>query len=168
MELIRRIILVAATMTTGLVAGLLFGYACTVMPALSRADDRTVVEVMQRVNVAILNGWFLTCFVGALVFGALAIVLHLDPGHRPVLPWAAAATALYLVALGVTAAVNVPLNDQLAAAGDPAAIADLAAVRLRFEDRWVLWNVVRTVAATGAFGCLLGALLASGRSGATR
>ena len=164
MEILRRFALVAATLSTGLVAGLLFGYACSVMPALSRADDRTMVDVMQRVNVAIINGWFLLCFVGALGFGLLAVGLHLR-ASRAVLIWAVAAVALYVVALAVTAIVNIPLNDALAAAGDPNAaagsggIGDLHAVRNRFEGRWVTWNVVRTVAAAGSLGCWALALL---------
>ena len=59
--------------------------------------------------------------------------------------------------------VNVPLNNQLNAAGAPDRIADLAAVRERFEATWVRWNVVRTVASTAAFGCLTWALVLHGR-----
>ncbi len=93
MEIIRRLVLVAATLTTGLTAGLLFAYACSVMPALSGADDATFVDVMQRVNVAIVNGWFLVCFVGALALGVLAAALHLGRDSRPVLVWIVAALA---------------------------------------------------------------------------
>ncbi len=52
-----------------------------------------------------------------------------------------------------------PLNDQLAAAGDPHRLADPAAVRHTFEQPWVLWNTVRTVASTAALGCLARALV---------
>src|SRR6186713_801850 len=47
--------------------------------------------------------------------------------------------------LVITFGVNVPLNDRLAAAGDPATLADPAAVRAAFEQTWVRWNVVRAV-----------------------
>ena len=57
-------------------------------------------------------------------------------------------------------AVNVPLNDALRAAGDPARIGDLAQVRQHFnEARWSAWNLVRTVTSTAAFGCLIGAAM---------
>ena len=65
--------------------------------------------------------------------------------------------------LVITFAVNVPLNDRLEAAGDPARIPDLHAVREQFEAAWVRWNVVRTVACTLAFGCLAWALVLHGR-----
>ncbi|MFD8871845.1 DUF1772 domain-containing protein [Streptomyces sp. NPDC059590] len=156
-------VLTAATVATGLSAGLFYGYACSVMPGLGRADDRTFVEAMQRINVAILNGWFALVFGGALVLSVLAAVAHLRGDGRPALPWIVAAVALYLVMLVITFRVNVPLNDALDAAGHPDRIGDLAAVRERFEERWVRWNVVRAVTSTAAFGLLVGALMVSGR-----
>ena len=55
MELFRSGALAAATITTGLMAGLYYAYACSVMPGLSRTDDRTFVSAMQQINVAIIN-----------------------------------------------------------------------------------------------------------------
>jgi uncharacterized membrane protein len=155
--------LVAAALTSGLAAGLFYAYSYSVMPGLGRADDRTFVMGMQRINEAILNGWFALCFVGALVFTALALALHVPSGGRSVLPWIVAALVLYVVVLVVTFAVNVPLNDELNAAGDPDRVADLAAVRERFEATWVRWNIVRSVASIASFGCLAWALVLNGR-----
>jgi uncharacterized membrane protein len=157
--------LVAATITTGLMAGLLYAYACSVMIALRRTDDRTFVDVMQRINVAIVNAWFLASFLGALVFTTLAAVLHLGADGRPVLPWILVALGLYVAALIITIGFNIPLNNDLAKAGDPDQITDLAAVRERFEASWVRWNVVRAVAATAALACLAWALVLHGRIG---
>jgi len=154
---------IAATLTTGLAAGLFYAYSYSVMPGLGRADDRTFVTAMQRINVAILNGWFALCFAGALVFTALAAALHVPRGGRSALPWIVAALVLYIVVLGVTFAVNVPLNNQLDAAGDADRVPELAAVRRRFEASWVRWNIVRTAASTASFGCLLWALVLHGR-----
>ena len=65
----------------------------------------------------------------------------------------------------ITVAVHVPLNDDIKAAGDPARIADLAAVRDNFHlTRWVVWNTVRALATTVAFGCLAWALVLHGRT----
>jgi uncharacterized membrane protein len=161
--LFRGVVLVAATMTVGLIAGLFYAYACSVMIGLGRASDRTFVEAMQRINTAILNGWFFVCFLGALVLTILAAVLHLSEGRRPVLPWIVAAIVLYGATLVITAAVNVPLNNVLDAAGAPDRIADLAAVREHFETTWVRWNLARAVTSTAAFGCLTWALVLYGR-----
>jgi uncharacterized membrane protein len=167
LELFRGASLVAATIAMGLIAGLLYAYACSVMVGLGRTDDRTFVRAMQSINVAIINGWFLLSFIGALVLTALAVVLHLGADGRSVLPWLVAALVLYLAALVTTAAVNIPLNNALDAAGDPDRIADLAAVRANFEARWVRWNIVRTLASTAALGCLAWALAVYGRAMAT-
>jgi uncharacterized membrane protein len=68
------------------------------------------------------------------------------------LPWAAVAFVLYLAAVIITVAVNVPLNDAIRAAGNPDRVDDLAAVRRRFsEARWAAWNVVRGI---GFHGCV--------------
>jgi uncharacterized membrane protein len=164
LELFRSGALAAATLTTGLMAGLYYAYAISVMLGLSRTDDRTFVSTMQQINVAILNPWFFIIFFGALVFTALAGVLHLQADWRGVLPWIAAALVLYAASLVITIGFNVPLNNELAAAGDPDHIADLAAVRERFEASWVRWNIARAVASTAAFGCLIWALVLHGRA----
>ncbi|MEV6865845.1 anthrone oxygenase family protein [Streptosporangium subroseum] len=161
--LFRSVVLVAATVTMGLMAGLFYAYASSVMIGLGRASDRTFVEAMQRINTAILNGWFFACFLGALALTILAAVLHLSEDRRSVLPWILAAVLLYGAQFVITAAVNVPLNNMLDAAGDPRHITDLAAVREQFEATWVRWNLIRAVASTAAFGCLTWALVLYGR-----
>jgi len=145
-------------------SGLYYSYAISVMLGLSRTDERTFLSAMQQINVAILNPWFFVSFFGALVFTALAAVLHLQADWRAGLPWIVAALVLYLATLLITFGFNVPLNNELAAAGDPERIADLAAVRKRFEASWVRWNIARTVASTAAFGCLIWALVLHGRT----
>jgi uncharacterized membrane protein len=163
-ELLRNGVLVAATVAMGLAAGLFYTFSVAVMPGLDRSDDRTFVEAMQNMNEAILNPLFALSFGGALVLTALAAVAHLSGDGRPALPWIVAALVLYGVgAFVVTITLNVPLNDELAEAGRPDRIADLAAVRERFETSWVRWNVVRALVSTAAFGCLTWALVLLGR-----
>ncbi|MGW4661925.1 anthrone oxygenase family protein [Streptosporangium sandarakinum] len=161
-ELFRSAALVASTLAMGLTAGLFAAFAYAVMPGLGRGGDRTFVEAMRQINVAILNGWFALAFGGALVLTLLAAALHLRGDSRSALPWIVAALVLYGLVLAVTFAVNVPLNDRLAAAGT----GDLAAAREHFEAAWVRWNVIRAAASTAAFGCLAWALVVHGASAA--
>lgn len=155
--------LVAATMTMGLVAGVFSLYATTIMPGLRRTDDRTFVAAFQPIDRAIINPWFMASFLGALVLTGLAAALHLGADDRSVLLWIVSAFSLYLVAVVITLAVNVPRNDAIKAAGDPDRIGDLKGVRGRFnEARWAAWNVVRTLTSTAAFGCLAWALVVYG------
>jgi uncharacterized membrane protein len=162
MSTVRIAALLAATLTTGLAAGVFALYAHTVMPGLRRTDDRTFVASFQALDRAIVNPWFMvTAFAGALVFTAAA-ALACDGAVRP---WILVALGLYLVAFVVTVAVHLPLNDALKAAGDPARIRDLAGVRARFdEQRWAAWNLVRVAASGGAFACLAWALVLYGRA----
>jgi uncharacterized membrane protein len=164
MDVLRAVALVAATVTVGLMAGVFWIYANAIMPGLGRTDDRTFVGAFQSIDRAIINPLFLATFLGALVLTGLAAALHLGADGRSVLPWAGAAFVLYLAVVVVTMRINVPLNDALKAAGDPDRIADLAAVRERFDEaRWVRWNLARAVASTAAFACLAWALVLYGR-----
>jgi uncharacterized membrane protein len=165
LETARGAVLLLATLASGLIAGLFYAYACSVMPGLHGADDRTVVEAMLRINVAILNGWFFATFLGAPLLIVLAGVLHLvGGGGTRALPWIVAGFVGIAVMWVITVAVNVPLNDALAAAGSAERAVDLTAVRAAFEATWVHWNIVRAVASTAGFGCLLWALVQYGRA----
>lgn len=146
--------LISATVCVGLVAGLLGAFAIAIMPALRGAGDRTFVETMQRINVSILNPVFLGAYVGGLLLSAAAVVLFWVDDERGAVPWVVAGLVLYLAVLVITDRINVPLNVQLDAAGDPSQITDLGAVRRRFEDRWVTWNAIRSVVNVAAFSCL--------------
>ncbi|MFF0217189.1 anthrone oxygenase family protein [Streptomyces vinaceus] len=163
MDIARLAVLIAATVLVGLTAGLFFAFDVSVMPALRRSDDRTLVQVMQRVNVAIVNGLFLTAFLGSLLLTALALVLHLASGAGSVAPPLIAALVAYVLQLVVTGRVNIPLNNALDRAGPVERIADPAAVRRAFESRWAAANRWRTLLCTVALGCLAWALVLSGR-----
>ncbi|MFE3293015.1 DUF1772 domain-containing protein [Rhodococcus sp. NPDC059234] len=159
-KLLQTISLLGAGITAGLMAGLFAAFAYAVMPGLGRADAHTFVEAMQKINVAILNGWFMACFLGGLVLTVASLLLHLRSA-RSALPWIVVALVFYVAMLVITAAVNVPLNDQLAAAGEH--IANAEQVRAQFESRWVTWNIVRAVVSTIAFVALSYALVLHGR-----
>ncbi|WP_449064522.1 hypothetical protein [Planomonospora algeriensis] len=76
-QVLRVAVLIGSTVSMGLMAGLFYAFAVAVMPGLGRSGDRTFVEAMQRINVAILNGWFAAAFVGAALLTAVAGLLHL-------------------------------------------------------------------------------------------
>ena len=148
-------VLLVATVSSGLLAGLFFAYSVSVMRGLGRTGDHTFVEAMQEINVAILNGSFTFAFIGAPLSASLAVLVHLDHGEPATLTCVLLAWGLSVGTLIITFAVNVPLNNDLAAA----TAAEAGVARRRFEARWVRWNRARTVTSTGAFGCLAGALL---------
>lgn len=162
MSTLRTALLLGATLTTGMSAGVFALYAHTIMPALKTTGDRTFVAAFQAIDRAIINPWFMAgTFFGALVLTAAAVATNVG---RPALGWVIAALALYVLVVVITVAVNVPLNDAIKSAGDPAAI-DVARVRADFhEARWAAWNLVRVLASLVAFGCLAWALVLEGRA----
>ena len=117
MDGLRALTLIAATMSMGLVAGVFGLYGHTIMPGLKKTDDRTFIAAFQSIDRAILNPWFLGGgFLGALVFTAVAGIVNIG---EDALGWVAAAFILYLCAVVITIAVNVPLNDEIKGAGNP-------------------------------------------------
>jgi uncharacterized membrane protein len=155
----RTAVLTLATLAMGLIAGFFYAYACSVMIGLARVDDQTFISTMQWINATVRNVWFAGSFFGALVLTAGATLLHLRRAERRVLVWIVGALLLYVAAFGITMGISVPLNEELAAAGDPALIVDKAAVRAAYEDVWVNWNLTRTLASTAAFACLVRAVM---------
>ena len=147
-------VLGAATVAMGLIAGVFYIFACCIMPALARSDDRVYVEVMQDINDVIQNPVFFLSFIGALLLTALSAWQLRGQPYRW---WVWAALAAYALGFLTTVAFNIPLNNDLATAADP------SAAREHFEDPWVAWNVVRAVLSTVALACLARALVLYGR-----
>ena len=164
MDTLQGTLLMAATITMGIAAGVYLLYAFVIMPGLAKTDDRTFVGAFQQIDTAIVGPFLLVFFIGPLAFAVLAAGSYLGADDQSALAWIAAAIVLQLVMAGITVRVNVPLNDYIKAAGDPSNI-DVAAVRERFNEvRWVRGNNVRAAAATVAFGCLAWALVLYGAS----
>jgi uncharacterized membrane protein len=158
MELLHLVALFAALLSAGLMAGLFTGYSYSVMPGIQILDDRAWIAALQHINRVIINGRFMTAFLGSVASSLLAVVLGFFADDGSALPWTIAGLVFNLVSFIGTMAKNVPLNDKLEAAGDPAAIADPAALRAEVEATWIKWNHVRGVANLLALAALAGAL----------
>ena len=133
----------AATVATGLMAGVYFIYAVAIMPGLRRLDDSGFVAAFQAADRAIINPVFLAAFFAPTVLCAIgAFTERGEPGYR----WIVAALVLNAAIVAITMVVNVPLNDALKARGDVSG-ADATTAREAFlERRWVAWNWFRTAA----------------------
>src|SRR3954471_21710207 len=100
------LLLLLATLTTGLVAVVYLFYAHTVMPGLGRSGDRTFVAGFQALDRAILNPWFMvTAFLGAPILTAAAAPFYLSDSAREVLLWIVLALVLHVVTIGITVGV---------------------------------------------------------------
>ncbi|MCX4808433.1 DUF1772 domain-containing protein [Streptomyces sp. NPDC058682] len=152
MEIARTLILIAATITAGLISGLFYAFTVAVMPGLARSTDKTTIETMQNINKAILNGWFMLAYLGAPLFITIALILHAtDPDTRNALLPLAAALATCLAAMVITARINIPLNNALEEAGPPEHHTDPTTThttRTTYEAPWNNANTWRTVLTT--------------------
>src|SRR6266496_78137 len=131
---ISMVVLVAALIAAGLIAGLFYAYACSVMPGLAHGDDKTFVEGMRGINIAIINPVFMLTFLGAPLLAVVAIFLHLGSETRSALPWVIAGAVFLVAMLVITGAVNVPMNDALMNGQT-----NYAELRAAFEASWVRW-----------------------------
>jgi uncharacterized membrane protein len=150
------LLLVLATVSMGLAAGLFYTFQISVMRGLAHTDDRTFVATMRSINVKILNFWFALSFGLALPLAIVAAILLI--GEPAALAWTVAAAVLYFAVIVITGARNVPLNNALDAAVDR----DPADTRRAFEKPWVRWNLARTWLSLAAFTCLVLATLVHG------
>ena len=141
----------AATVATGLMAGVYFIYAVAIMPGLRRLDDDRFVAAFQATDRAIINPIFLAAFFAPTALCAIsAFTERGESGYG----WIVAALVVNAAIVAITRAVNVPLNDSLKSRGAVNG-PDATAARQGFhEARWVAWNWFRTIANVGALVCL--------------
>ena len=124
---------------SGLIAGLFFAYAVSVMPALRSMDDATFVSVLNRINVVIVNPVFLVVFLGAPAATVALLVWDRSP-------WAIA---------GRGAGRRDPGSSPSSSTSRSTTRWPTAAPAPPSRTPWVLWNVVRTLTGTAALVCLL-------------
>jgi uncharacterized membrane protein len=147
---------VLAALLFGLAAGFFFAFAIDVAPALARAEPSAAIAVFQQINIVVRNAWF-----GAVYFGAVVVplvALALTWGDRRSLGWWFGLAAWLVYVAGVqapTAAINVPINEVVAAWNPVAPVGDWRALL----ERWTTYNTLRTIAATIAFALSLIALV---------
>lgn len=139
------IVLILATLTTALIAGLFYSYSCSVNPGLGQLPDKEYLGAMQAINKAILNPLFFFSFMGTLLLLPLSCYLHYQ---QPNFTFLLAATIIYIVGtFGVTVAGNVPLNEALAQFDlNTASVTEIANHRTKFEGAWNRLHSIRTIA----------------------
>ncbi len=165
----RPLTLTLATLTTGLIAGFFYAYACSVTLGHALLPDGQYIEAMQAINATVRNGVFALSFFGAALSLLLALAAHAPRPRSRRFLLVALAVVLYIGGgFMVTFLVNVPMNEELARVSvselGPAA---LAQIREEYEGPWNFWNGVRTVFSSLAFLALIGASLSRSDNGSS-
>jgi uncharacterized membrane protein len=152
------IIIIAAVLGSGLVAGVFYAFSTFVMKALGRIPANEGIAAMQSINITVINPLFLSVFLGTGVLCIALVVMSFIRWQGPADIFVIAAAAFYIFGcLAVTMTLNVPLNDELAAvnAGDPKSVE----IWTRYLSDWTFWNSVRTAASLVSSALLVVALV---------
>jgi uncharacterized membrane protein len=149
------VLLLLSLLASALIAGFFYANSVSVMPGLAATDPLAAVRAMRAINAVIRTAVFAFSFFGALVFPLAAALLA---SHRPVTVLAVAGAVVYgLGVFAVTFAINVPLNDALAAAVPTSENA--TQLWQDYGRRWTLWNHERMAASIIAFGLSAAAIV---------
>lgn len=149
--MIERIASIATTVSIvgcGVTAGVLLAFSVSVMPALRHQPPSTAIASMQQMNVDIVSPVFMMFFLGSAAAATVAAAASIRSGHDAKLLIALGAALFVIGCVGVTIAVNVPMNDALAAV-DPGSSSG-AQLWSDYLTKWTRWNNARTVAAVAA------------------
>src|SRR4051812_19955952 len=99
---------------TGLLAGLFFGYQCSVINGLGALGNKEYLLSFQSINKAIQNPVFFISFMGPVVVMPITCYINYKIGASELFPYLLTSTLIYLVAVfGITIICNVPLNNML-------------------------------------------------------
>lgn len=138
-----------AAISCGLLAGVYFSFSAFVMEALRRIEAPAGIAAMDSVNTVIQRSLFMPLLLGSSLAALALAVLGLLQWHQAGSLAAFIGGAVYVLGMfGCTMAINVPLNNTLAAV-DPAS-AEGASLWIRYLRDWTRWNHVRTLASTAA------------------
>jgi len=144
------ILTTTSAVSSGVMAGIYLAFSTSVMGGLRQRPDAEGIAAMNAINDVIQNPLFLSLFLGsAASCTALAVTAKLSDEPQPWLRIGSA--AVFVVgSFVVTVALNVPLNDKLAAVD--AATAHGAEVWHDYLSRWTSLNHLR--AATSALAAI--------------
>ncbi len=147
------IILILATLSTGIMAGIFFTWSNAVTTGIGRLSDIEYLRSFQAMNRTILNPAFFLALFGPAVLLPLASFFQLRLQPQKLFWILLAASLLYLIGvIVITMAGNVPMNTIL----DKTALQDISledakTLRNSFENKWNSLNWIRTYCAIGAF-----------------
>ncbi|MEP3347680.1 MAG: anthrone oxygenase family protein [Litoreibacter sp.] len=138
---------IGATVVSGAIFGFFYAWVCSTMWGLDRLDPRIAIEAMNAMNGSVRNAVFAPAFFGTPLVLGLAAILLVKSNRRGAGVWFATAALTYLVlGMGLTMAVNVPMNEALALVSIPSDSAQAQVIWDTYSTKWQFWNQTRTVA----------------------
>jgi uncharacterized membrane protein len=144
---IQNSLLFLSVLLSGLISGLLYGYACSVNPGLNKLTDSEYLRAMQSINKEILNPFFFISFIGTLFILPVATLYSKSHATHTCFYLMLAASVTYIIGVvGVTALGNIPLYNTLERLNILSATSsDLSKHRSLFESSWNRYHFIRTL-----------------------
>ncbi|UXN58613.1 DUF1772 domain-containing protein [Phyllobacterium zundukense] len=135
----------------GAIFGFFYAWICSTMWGLDQADPRVAIAAMQAMNGSVRNAVFFPAFfLTPVVLTITALVLRRAVQTSAAAWFLAAAVVYFAFGLFLTMAVNVPMNEALAAVNVPTDLETAREIWEGYSGRWQFWNQVRTVASGAA------------------
>lgn len=139
------LLLWAAALSSGLIAGVYFAFSVFIMQAFGRIDAAQAIAAMNAINETILRSLFMPLFFGSSILSVLLIIVGVTTWGESGTALSLVAGAIYFVGMFVcTVLFNLPLNNSLAGL-DPKSN-DAHDVWAHYLKAWTNWNHVRTLA----------------------
>ena len=154
---IQSIIVAAAILLTGIMAGIFFTWSNAVMPGIGKLHDLEFLQAFKSMNRVILNQAFLAVFGGAILTVLLVPISHFTLFPKALFWFYVCVFVIYAIGVfGVTVNGNIPLNELL----DQANLTNMSGHELKnlretIESKWVSYNLIRTVCTPVTFTCLI-------------
>lgn len=130
---------------SGAIFGFFYAWICSTMWGLDAADPSVAISAMQAMNASVRNIVFAPAFFGTLfVLFATAMLAWLSRLKPAAFLFAAAGLVHLFGAMILTMAVNVPMNEALAAIPVPSETSEAKRIWQEYSEPWQFWNTVRT------------------------
>ena len=91
----------AAVLGCGLVAGIFFAFSTFVMSALGRLPAKEGIAAMQAINITVLNPWFFAAFFGTAALCLVLAVLAFTGWNRATAPYLFAGSLFHQHSLAI-------------------------------------------------------------------
>ena len=143
--------LIFSILTCSLVTGFIFTYAVVVMPGLSTLNDKEFIRTFQVTDGIIQNNQplFMLTWVGSIIAILSSILIAIIFVGISETWLIILVGVVYLLGVqGITISIHIPLNNHLQQVNiDELNLQKLSEERIKFENKWNKFNIIRTVIA---------------------
>ena len=143
--------LILSILTCSLVTGFIFTYAVVVMPGLSKLNDKEFIRAFQVTDGIIQNNQplFMLTWVGSIIAILSSIIIAIVFVGISETWLIVLVGVVYLLGVqGITISIHIPLNNHLQQVNiDELNAERLSEERIKFENKWNNFNIIRTIIA---------------------